>query len=477
MVNDDDVQRRVAQMKPSSFIDKAQALVIALGMACVASFGANAAQAAPLKIDPKIQAQSMTDAPSIIATAKINCDPSNAYRLGDTKGLKNGVETKASLYEIACKAGPGFIITAFSPTDVYQPFTCTLAAKIQKNKADSILCELPENQPHFKWLAPVVQPYLPGCDVSDARVIGSTSAAPLIDRYEVGCKSALGGIIDYPQLGSSAPIEFKPCIQMEGGNSACTFTTKDQMAAAVKPLATAADSKCVVNNTRFVGITKESDGYYYEFGCSNQPGFIALSDLKGAFERVVPCASAAGLGGCSFTDAGTASAGANATFSKQLGDEGIPCTVATYNVLGTQVETKRDYIEFKCPEQPWGVIGFVPQAGSTSFVNVNDCFIDQTKRKLCTYVTPAALMAQLDKLIKLKEPTKGCDVKEVRYIGESSGVDSGVIAELACTNKRGYIVVVQKDRNSIVEDTPCKIAREHKDPEQCTIPGNGTYQE
>ncbi len=52
-----------------------------------------------------------------------------------------------------------------------------------------------------------------------------------------------------------------------------------------------------------------------------------------------------------------------------------------------------------------------------------------------------------------------------------------MIAELACTNKRGYIVVVQKDRNSIVEDTPCKIAKEHKDPEQCTIAGNGTYQE
>jgi hypothetical protein len=486
---------------------KAQTLAIALGLAIVASAGSQAAYAAPkkiefssakkfkaddaaktdaedktkgdpglqIKIDPAVQAKSLTEIPAIIALAKVKCDPSDAYLLGATEFDKDGTKVKGQLYEVACKTGPGFIVTSVSPTEVGQAFTCSLAAKLAAKNPGSIECILPENKPHYAWLNPVVQPFLPGCQISNARVIGSTSTEPLIDRYEVGCGAQAGGIIDYAQLGATAETDFKSCLSVEGSSSACEYTTKEQMSAILKPVAAAADKDCQVNNTRFVGVTKENDGNYYEFGCANKTGFIVLTKADNTYQRTIACATAAALGGCQFTDAGAAAADANGAFSAQLGKAGFPCTVEDYNVIGTQESTKRDYIEFKCKEQPWGLVGFVPQPGSPSSLRVNDCFIDQTTRKSCTFVTEANLRAQLDKLIKTAQPGKDCNISDVRYIGESDGIEGAVLLEIACANKRGYVAILAPNRNSLSDSVPCKIAKSHKDPIQCEIPGNGTY--
>ena len=146
----------------------------------------------------------------------------------------------------------------------------------------------------------------------------------------------------------------------------------------------------------------------------------------------------------------------------------------TTNVVGSQDSTHRDYVEFKCPEQPWGLIGFVPQPGSKSDVNVTDCFMDQVRHKSCTLTTADQLKAQIDKLIKAAEPTKGCDTKEVRFIGEAESPENALIVEVACVNKRGYIGVINPERTKIDAD-PCRLAAAHHDAQKCTIPENGTY--
>lgn len=431
----------------------------------------------PLKIDPAVQAKAMADAPTIIATAKIACEPVNAYPRGAhdyEKADKSKVKT--TLYEIACKTGPGFIVIAASPTEVYIPFTCTRAWLQQQKDPKNIGCELPENQPHYKWLKPVIQPYLPGCEIGGVRLVGSSTEAPFFDRYEIGCSNKVGGFIDYPQLTSDAPVGFRTCIGQEGTNVTCTLSTHAQIVDSLKPLAATADSKCQVSDVRFVGVTTEGNGVYYEFGCSNQPGFIVRAKLSdNSFDRLVTCSASASLGGCKLTKAEDAAAGASGDYSSILKKAGYTCTVSDFNVIGSQETTKRDYVEFKCPEQPWGLIGFVPQSGSTAGVSVTDCYLVKMRNRTCSLTTDDMLKAQLDKLIKIAEPKKGCDIKDVKYLGESAGVEGGLIAEIACVNKRGYIIVVEKDRNSISVATPCHIAKAHKEPQQCTIAGNGTY--
>jgi hypothetical protein len=427
------------------------------------------------KMDPAKQAKGMADAPSLIAAAKISCEPVDAYLLGSTDMDKDGAKIKVSMYEIACKAGSGFLTVAKSPTEVLQSFTCMSAARsYAQNKAGTV-CMLPENKPPYKWLEPVAQGFIPGCSLNNARLIGSTSKEPLIDRYEVGCAAGAGGLIDYPQLGTTGAPNFNSCLAMVDTKQACAFTTAEQMVDSVKPLAAAADKNCQVNNVRLAGMTTQNDGYFYEFGCANQPGFMVQTKLDNTFVRSVTCLQAAGLGGCKFTDTAAASSDAKNDYTKALKAMGVTCTVSDFNLIGTQANTKRDYVEFKCPEQPWGVIGFVPQPGGTIAGSVADCFIDQTRRKACTFVTTDQLKAQIDKLIKVAQPTKNCDVSDVRYIGESQNVKNAVVIEIACVNKRGYITAIAGDRKSLLDSTPCKIALAHKDNILCEIPGNGTY--
>ena len=464
-------------MNMSHILDRARALIVTAGMAVVACLGAGqAAYAADFKMDPKMQMQGMTDAPAIITASGITCDPASAYVRGDTTVTDNGQQLKGKLYEIACKAGPGFLITKTPDGATHQPFTCLLAAKVQKGKADSILCVLPENTPAYKWLQPIAQKFLPDCQISDARLLGSTTGDNPIDRYEVACGAAPGGIIDYPQFKSTAPVEYHNCLMVDGGKSACTLTTKAQMAVQMAPLAAKADPKCQVTGARFVGVAKESQATYYEFGCSNEIGFVVQTAGDGSFVREVPCSAAGGLGGCTLTSATTIAAGANAGYTALLKTAGKTCNVSDYNIVGSQDSTHRDYVEFKCPEQPWGLIGFVPQAGTQSDVSVTDCFMDQVRHKSCTLTTVDQLKAQIDKLIKAAEPTKGCDTKDVRYIGEAESPEGALIVEVACVNKRGYIGVINPERTKIDAD-PCRLAAAHHDAQKCTIPENGTYAE
>lgn len=458
-------------------------LAMAGSMAGLLSFGlfgagAQAAEASSgAKIDPKVQAQAMSQAPGLIAAAHINCDPVDAYIMGSTDLEKDGKKVKGTMYEVACKTGPGFIATAYSPTEVAQAFTCTLSAGLKAKQPNAATCALPENQPNYKWLNDVVKPYLPDCTVNNARILGSTapdSKDPKIDRYEVGCETGVGGIVDYPQLGSDAKVNFMSCLVGQDSGFPCQFTSKDALTASVKPLAAKADPKCDVNNVRFIGVSKEN-GYFYEFGCANQAGFIVLTGADHqSFDRMLPCAQAASLGGCKFTDAGVAAADAKTTYTNTLKTGGYACTVQDFNVIGNQPATKRDYVEFKCPEQPWGLVGFVPQPDSQSSLHVHDCFIEQASRADCTLTTEAQMKAQLDKLIKVAEPGKNCDLSQVRYIGESASIDNALVVELACTNKRGYIAVVAADRKSL-DATPCKLTKAHGLDQSCTIPGNGTY--
>jgi hypothetical protein len=467
----------------TAFAERLKTLIAAVGAAALLGLGAQSAyaadQAAPaaFKIDPKVHAQSMTDAPGLIASAHIKCDPTDAYLMGQTDLEKDGKKVKGSLYEIACKTGPGFLATAFSPTEASQVFTCLMAEGMKAKQPNAATCVLPENKPAYSWLTPVVQPYLPNCVVNNARIMGSTppeSTEPKVDRYEVGCETGVGGIIDYPQLGSDAPINFLSCLVGADKGFACQYTSNEALIDSLKPVAAKADADCQVNNVRFVGVTKASDGFFYEFGCANKPGFIVMTGNDNSFKQAVPCAQAASLGGCKFTDAGAAQADIKTTYTNALKAAGYSCTVQDYNLIGTQPSTKRDYVELKCPEQPWGLVGFVPQPDSQSSAHVKDCFIEQSSRADCTFVTEDQMRAQLDKLIKVAEPAKDCDVKQVRYIGESAETENALIAELACVNKRGYIVVVAPDRKSL-DATPCKLTKAHGLDQSCTIPDNGTY--
>src|SRR6185437_3121381 len=69
-----------------------------------------AADATPPKIDAKVHAQAMMDAPPLVQAAGMKCDVSDAYLLGVSDDTVNGKKYKSSFYEIACgQGGLGYI--------------------------------------------------------------------------------------------------------------------------------------------------------------------------------------------------------------------------------------------------------------------------------------------------------------------------------------------------------------------------------
>jgi len=439
-------------------------------------FGTSQAFAASNSVTEKSRAAGMADAPALITEAKLPCDLSDAHYIGEASVKVDGKSVKGKSYEIACKGSAGWIITKTS-AGVETPYNCTQGATYAIKNKDVPQCILPANLPHYAWLQAYASTYAPDCVTNKAHLIGSIKGDAPIDRYEVGCSNGSAIIIDLPTLGSKATISYRNCLMTEGTSSACEYQNHEQAVNQIKPLGQKADAKCAISNARFVGITSDLSGYYYEIGCSNQPGYVILVKNDNSLDHSVTCVAAKPLGGCQFTTLADAAATETTYYTKVMKDAGIDCTVQEFNIIGTQPTTKRDYVEFKCPEKPFGLIGFVPQEGSQSTANMSDCFIDKTRKNVCGFVSEDILKAQIDKLIKIALPSRGCDVSDVRYIGEADSEAEAVILEVACVNKRGYIGMLSADRTKISNTIPCKIAKAHNDEIQCEIAGNGTYGE
>jgi len=431
------------------------------------------------KINEKTLAQGMADAPMVIAQSKVKCTLTKAFFVADGNVKINGKNVKGKIYEVACKDGPGFILST-SPEGSDTPYTCTAADGYAQRAKTFPRCTLPENQPHYAWLNSVAKTNLPGCEVVKARLLGSFVEAEQIDRYEVACKDNRGGLFDVGLNGGKPKLTYRSCLMTEGSPSACTFQAKDDILNQAKAIGLKADAKCQVNNVRFIGVTGDNDGYFYEFGCANKPGFIAIEGISGTIDEVRSCALARDLGGCQFTSLADASATELTRYNKVLKDNGIACTVTEFNLVGIQTSSRRDFVEFKCVEQPWGLVGLVPQEGSNSSVNLSDCFIDASRRSSCIFVTKDAMKSQIQKLMKeAKSEFVGltyaamniCEVREVRYIGESSNEADFLIAEVACTNNKGFIVEISAKRDRI---SIAKSCRRPIDGFTCEISGNGS---
>jgi hypothetical protein len=431
-------------------------------------------QSQAANITDKSRATGMMDAPALIQEGNIPCELADANYVGESNLSLDGKTVKGKTYEIACKNATGWIVTK-SEAGLETPYNCTQGNTYALKNKGIPVCALPLNAPHYAWLQADAKTYVPDCVVNKARLVGTITTGAGANRYEVGCANAKALIVDIPLLGSKAPPAYRICLMTEGTSSVCEYQTHEQAVTQIVPIAQKADPACQANNARFIGTAADSDSYYFEIGCSNQPGFVILVKSDNSLDRTVSCTAARALGGCQFTKLEEAASVESDYYTKTLTKAGYGCTVQEFNIIGSQPTTKRDYAEFKCPEKPFGLIGFVPQDGSNGEVNVSDCFVSKTRKNMCSLIDETVYKAHIDKLIKVAQPTKGCDVSDVRYVGESGSEAEGVIVEVACVNKRGYIGTLSADRTKIVDTIPCRIAKTHKEEIQCEIPGNGTY--
>ncbi|MFP1129485.1 hypothetical protein [Asticcacaulis sp. W401b] len=452
-------------MSLSTFLRGAAMAVAALALGCSAASAAEA-----VKLNDKQRAKGVADAPALIQAAGVPCEPADAYYVGESssKGA-DGKPVKLQVTEVSCKAGGGYLLSKDTTTNKVDKFNCTQAFSQNAANNKQAKCVLPGNEKHYAWMTPLAQQYDEACTVSNARWMGAVTDHGF-DRYEVACDGRPGFVMDVPFTATSAKLSFSNCL-MTKGNSACQYTTEAQAMQSLQAPVKQAQPSCTVEKARWIGRVTSEGQDFYEIGCAGKPGFVLQTTTTMKYIASVGCDRAGTLGPCQYTDAASLTAEARTAYGEKLKAAGITCTVAEYNLIGTETATKRDLIEFKCPEQKFGLAAFIPNTGSTAKFEAMDCFTMISRRKECGFVPRATLDKHLDVLIKAAK--KDCDVQQVTYLGR--GDDDAALVEIACTNKRGYVGAVVKARTGFEEVVSCNIAKSRKYPIQCEIPGNGTY--
>jgi hypothetical protein len=445
----------------------ATCLAIALSGLGAVSAEAQVTQKSPTD---KTRKTGMETAPVLIKNANLSCSLADAYTIGqgNVPG-PDGKSVKTNLIEVNCKSGEGYLLMENMASKAITVVNCTQAASQYDADKKVSRCLLPANGAHHVWLKPIMAKYDTACDVEKARWLGQLTADQL-DRYEIGCKGAPGALVDIPYGTSTKPITFINCLTVVGKGSECKFTTPEMAVQSLTKTVKVAQPSCVLSKARWLGRSNKDGEDFYEIGCSNEAGFIAITDLNLTFKQKYGCDRAGTLGPCQFTSIQAVAASDNQDYTNKLKAQGIACTVSAFFIHGVETRTNRELIEFSCPEQKWGLGAFIPQTGSTSKFESMDCYSMYARKRDCTLIARDLLDKNMDKAIKTEK--SACDVRATRYISNVQG--GGVITEIACTSKRGYVGELAKTRAGFTALVPCHIAKQ-RGIYTCEIPGNGTY--
>ena len=397
------------------------------------------------------------DAPALVQAAGARCSIANAAFRGSGTSGKN----KVDIYETACSDGPGYLIirTAGEPKPVAYP--CLAVA------SQGTHCVLPENADAKPGLARLAAAAGRPCQVSDARYVGTSSTSGE-SYYELACSGA-GGF----RLGVSSAAGAKPdvaeCLALIGTPQQCTFTTKEQALASLKPMIQAAGRTCALSDGRFIGASESTHQTYYEVACGSAPGFVVATDTAtGQFKQAISCGQAAGIGGgCTLTSATMTASEDNARYSRLAAAAGFPCQVSRSRSLG-QDNTGREAAEIACSNRPDGAVGLFAST-PTGKSELYDCVKASSLNQTCQLTQPTAVYAKYSQALAAKGRAS-CSVSGARFIGVNGA--GGDVIETACSDgKPGWVIYFKPGGDTVVSQL-LSCSQSSNDGRPCQLPTN-----
>jgi hypothetical protein len=255
-----------------------------------ARMGARNRDRAPQMTPEQIQAAAQEQA----TLANTGCQVTEAKLLGTTA-------ERTSVYEMACAAGPGYIIETKTPPNVTDCVVLAHSAATLRasNPAADVgpQCTIAANLDTQRFLREYAQQAGVPCTVDDASVIGKSNEGAIV--YEIGCSGEQG----YWIKKIDNAWQKTECIQVLAERGTCRLTTAGEIAASVKKWLAGSDAAaCDVTEARLMG--QNANGMFYEAKCAAGDGFIARTNAERVVQQVYPCATAQQIGGgCTLTPA------------------------------------------------------------------------------------------------------------------------------------------------------------------------------
>jgi hypothetical protein len=400
------------------------------------------------------------DVRMMIARDDIACDYDTARFIG-----RNSEDR--TLYEVACRGNPGFLLL---DTDPAQQVNCiannaSVAARRAEDPEAEVgaECTFESNTNVIAQVTPYVQTAGLACEVDGARWVGAVTNSNAT-RYEVGCGASDGFWFDVTPAGEVSNV--MSCLQVAAAGGTCQFSPAAEQAAWVAAIAAPSGRTCAATTARFVGANATTGQRYYEVGCADGVGFMVRTNSVNAFESVIECSAAGGIaGGCTLSDGAAVAVASAEELQARLASAGIACDYVDNRSPRQELDgDRRTVVEFSCSDRPWGLVAFLPNAsGSPEEI---DCLTAQARIGGCSLTTKGMLIDNLNLLTPDRPSLSSCSVADFRMAGrltaEQAGGQNlaGDVVELLCEGGAGFVTVLRPDRAGFVQSQTCATSEE-----------------
>ena len=237
------------------------------------------------------------------------------------------------------------------------------------------------------------------CDLTDA-VLAAQGPASVNGKsvdtktYEVACGNGMGYFLvtqapEKPYGFSCFAAEATRAADVAQGKppgTVCQLAANASVKAMMTTVISRAGTNCQVRDFRWVGTSSASNTEFTEVACSDDTGYILKTAMPGSTQppRAINCHDAAIQGlPCKLTIVPGAFVPTVQTFKDALAQYKVSCDAPNVRVVGQENVLKRYVVEFQCPQQPKGLVAFIPLNGNTAKFETLDCKAATKKGVTC----------------------------------------------------------------------------------------------
>jgi hypothetical protein len=253
------------------------------------------------------------------------------------------------------------------------------------------------------------------CQLTEAQHLGSGTTTvggkPVgIGLYEVSCANGMGYLLTLIGLSSATGISCFAASAAQSGDGSthakvdlqCRLPGNQSLDAMATSVMRSVGAACDARDVKWLGQSAAPTVDYTEVACKDGQGYVLRTPAPGSTANldVLSCQDAAAHGArCTLTVAAAptvpAAIGNSAPeprpdlqwFKDALAKNGISCEVKKARVIGRESIKRRYLVEYLCPQQPRGLVAYVPSAGDAvnTFESI-DCNAAAERKITCQFV-------------------------------------------------------------------------------------------
>ena len=231
------------------------------------------------------------------------------------------------------------------------------------------------------------------CEMLDAERAGGgkiTVHGRMLDVkvYEAACRSGTGYfLVSQPPEKSLAISCFaaEAAQGLEPDQFTCQLTDHRDVKAMAASVLKGVGTDCEVKDYHWVGVSHVNGTEYSEVACTDGQGYVIELPQTGPATQIsaVGCQEALNQGvKCTLT--AVTMPVTLQTFRAAIRDHAVNCEPAEIRYVGRETQGRRYVVELQCPQQPHGLVAFIPLEDNPKPFETVDCPTALTRAVQCT---------------------------------------------------------------------------------------------